>query len=194
MASGVVPVTEVTAACVARCPMMYVRLCCFMWSGLQQHSKAMRLPANWPAPWGSVSKTQSITLFVCSGVAVEPDTTNHSPNVPTPHNSPVWNSTNSFSAAVVSTACPHSWANHRPQIRPSWLLACMPVITPQNMLIPQDSSPNGFMDTLLYLRAPKGACFVKSPSLREQRQRTLRVFSWACCQVSNAELKLSKST
>lgn len=78
-------------------------------------------------------------VSVCSGVALQPDATNHSPDVPTTHNSPLWNSTNPISAAVVSTIRPHSWAHRRPQIRPFWLLGCMLVITPKNMLIPTDT-------------------------------------------------------
>lgn len=94
---------------------MCVPLCCLMWLCLRQHSEAIRLPVNWPVLWESVSKTKSITLFsVWSGVALQPDTTNHSPDVPAPHNSPMWNSTNPISAAVVSTARPHSWACHQP--------------------------------------------------------------------------------
>lgn len=109
-----------------------VPLCCFMWLCLRQHSKAIQLPVNWPVLWGSVSKIQMYnSVSVCSRVALRPDTTNHSPDVPTPHNSPVWNSTNPISAAVVSTVGPHSWACHRPQIRPLWLLCCIPVITPK---------------------------------------------------------------
>lgn len=96
------------------------------------------------------------SVSVCSGVALQPDTTNHSPDVPTPHNSPAWNSTNPISAALVSTARPHSWACHRSQIRPLWLLCCIPVITPKNMLIPKDSSPPlGFIAALLCLHALK---------------------------------------
>lgn len=49
-------------------------------------------------------------VAVCSGVALQTDATNHSSDVPTPHNSPVWNSTNPISAAVVSIDGPHSWA------------------------------------------------------------------------------------
>lgn len=84
-----------------------------------------------------------------SGVAFQPDTTNHSPNVPAPHNSPVWNSTNPISATAVSTGRPHSWAYHWPKIRPFWLLCCMPVITHKKMLIPTDSPPHGLMAPLL---------------------------------------------
>lgn len=137
-----------------------VPLCCLMWLCLQQHSKAIQLPVNWPVLWGSVSKNQMYnSVSVCSRVALRPDTTNHSPDVPTPHNSPVWNSTNPISAAVVSTAGPHSWACHRPQIRPFWLLCCIPVITPKICWSQQTAvtppSPPGFMAALLYPNAPQ---------------------------------------
>ena len=129
----------------------------------------------------------SVSVYI--GVALRPDTTNHSPNVPTPHNSPVWNSTNPISAAVVSTACPHSWAYHRPQIRPFWLLGCMPVITPKNMLIPQDSPPPT-MDLWLHycMSMPlKMSLLLKVPWLWDQRQRALGVFNRACWHVSNIQ-------
>lgn len=128
---------------------MCVRLCCLMWLRLPQQSKAIQLPVNWPAPCESVSKTKSITLFLRVAALLSNQTQQTvAPNVPTPHNSAVWNSTNPISAAVVSTACPHSWAYHRPQIRPFWLLGCMPVITPKNMLIPQDSPPSSLLADL----------------------------------------------
>lgn len=150
---------------------MCVPLCCLMWLCLQPHSKAIQLPVNWPVPWESVKNQIYNSVSVCSSVALQPDTTKPSPDVPTSHNSPVWNSTNPISAAVVSTASPHSWACHRTQIRPFWLLGCISVITPKNSVDPNRQLPS--MD--LWLRY----CF-SMPVKKEhwdQRQRAFSDFS-----------------
>ncbi len=106
------------------------------------------------------------SVSLLGGVALRPDTTNRSPDVPAPHNSAVWNSTQPISAAVVSTACPHSWACHRPQIRPLWLFSCIPVITPENMLIPTDS-PQIYGRTIVSLDPQKKKSFHIRSSLEE---------------------------
>lgn len=115
-----------------------------------------------------------------SGVAFQPDTTNHSPNVPAPHNSPVWNSTNPISATAVSTGRPHSWAYHWPKIRPFWLLCCMPVITHKKMLIPTDSPPHGLMAPLL---CPHALAFRRSPNFKFDDRGQSVTSAKDCCQV-----------
>lgn len=158
-----------------------VPLCCLMWLCLRQHSKAIQLPVNWPVLWGSVSKIQMYnSVSVCSRVALRPDTTNHSPDVPTPHNSPVWNSTNPISAAVVSTVGPHSWACHRPQIRPLWLLCCIPVITPkicwsQQTALGPPPTPWIYGCSIVSQCPSKWKWFLKVPPLSDQWRSVLHI-------------------
>lgn len=136
---------------------------------------------------------------VCSGAALQPDATNRSPDVPTPHNSPVWNSANPISAAVVSTARPHSWDFHQPQIRPFWLLGCMLVITPKNMLIPIDPPPPRlprslleFMAALLYVHAPQTK--QKSPHFRISGTGCSATTVEPNCHDSNTQLAQASKT
>lgn len=82
------------------------------------------------------------SVSVRSAKALQVDTTNHRPDVPTPHNSTVRNSTNPISAAAVSTAPLHSWGCHRLHIRPVTLVCCILVIAPKSMLIPKRGPPS----------------------------------------------------
>ena len=99
------------------------------------------------------------------------DTTNHSraPTVPTPRNSPAWNSTNPISAAAVSTARrPHSWARRRPPDKTRLITWSHPCNFSPKYVDPDRQ--RGFMAELLK-PLKSTTWFKKVPTLRDQRQR-----------------------
>lgn len=120
-----------------------------------------------------------------SGVAFQPDTTNHSPNVPAPHNSPVWNSTNPISATAVSTGRPHSWAYHWPKIRPFWLLCCMPVITHKKNVDPNRQPPSWIDGSSIVSPCPsiEALAFRRSPNFKFDDRGQSVTSAKDCCQV-----------